>query len=563
MRFSVVGNKMATNSSCDVASSANASNNFLLVTCDSYDISANGHCHSSLMSINYTMPGLTLLAVALISVIVFTALGNLLVGAALLRFRPLRTVSNLLIGNLALSDFLLAVVVLPLSTVNECLGHWVFGRAACNLWLVIDVLCCTASIWNLCMIALDRFTATFYPLWYRGEGRRRGGRHAAICSLVVWAIAAAACLPPLLGWNDLASNYIETTVALQSTARARKSYEIEAGDEWSGDCNSLAIVHRCILFRTPSYVLYSASVSFFVPCFVTLVLYANILFALRRRRTKSASISSGPRYPSVDQTIPSAVSAPASFVVTGRRRRQVTNSPPSSFVGGDIISGQNGPMANVFEQGYENDDDVGLQVESVASWRRNGSGRQRRQHWDPDVLDGSSVRVAGGECVEHSEQSMLTPPRGLIATPRSKKHEQPQKPHWGRVIRLATVDFRSNNLKLAVNEDTAIGGPSISVNESVATTFCGSEVASVMADGVDGKSSDFQCNDSTIINEQSTFLEVPTVSHQDCRRSSVLETFQQLAAGFQGSGRDQRLVKEDFMRCLTAVIGPLQLFTHE
>jgi hypothetical protein len=164
-------------------------------------------------------------AVALISVIVFTALGNLLVGAALLRFRALRTVSNLLIGNLALSDFLLAVVVLPLSTVNECLGHWVFGRAACNLWLVIDVLCCTASIWNLCMIALDRFTATFYPLWYRGEGRRRGGRHAAICSSVVWAIAAAACLPPLLGWNDLASNYVETTVALQPTARDSDEYD--------------------------------------------------------------------------------------------------------------------------------------------------------------------------------------------------------------------------------------------------------------------------------------------------------------------------------------------------
>jgi len=58
---------------------------------------------------------------------VATMFCNLLVGFALLRFPSLRNVSNLLIGNLALSDFLLSVTVLPLSAVNECLGHWVGG----------------------------------------------------------------------------------------------------------------------------------------------------------------------------------------------------------------------------------------------------------------------------------------------------------------------------------------------------------------------------------------------------------------------------------------------------
>jgi len=47
------------------------------------------------------------------------------------------------------------------------LGYWVFGRAACQIWLTLDVLYCTASIWNLCVIAFDRFTATMYPVWYR------------------------------------------------------------------------------------------------------------------------------------------------------------------------------------------------------------------------------------------------------------------------------------------------------------------------------------------------------------------------------------------------------------
>jgi hypothetical protein len=64
--------------------------------------------------------------------------------------------SNCLIGNLAVSDLLLAVTVLPVSTANDVLGYWVLGSTMCTVWLSIDVLYCTASIWGLCTIAFDR-----------------------------------------------------------------------------------------------------------------------------------------------------------------------------------------------------------------------------------------------------------------------------------------------------------------------------------------------------------------------------------------------------------------------
>jgi len=235
---------------------------------------------SVLLSINYDQPELTVVAVVLVFVIVSTMLCNLLVGFALMRFHNLRNVSNLLIGNLALSDFLLSVAVLPLSAVNECLGHWVFGQTACNVWLLVDVLFCTASIWNLCLIAFDRFTATFYPMWYRGEGRTNS-RHAFAYATIVWAVAAAACLPPLLNWNDLSANYVAERV---------ESSQLDVVDSCA-----VPKVYRCVLFRSPSYVLYSASVSFYVPCLVTFLLYVNILVELRRRRSK-AEASSTRRY---------------------------------------------------------------------------------------------------------------------------------------------------------------------------------------------------------------------------------------------------------------------------
>jgi len=218
--------------------------------------SAAHSSYFSIVSLNYSLPMMIVVATLLSALAIVTAFGNLLVGLALFRYRQLRTISNCLIGNLALSDFLLATTVLPLSIANECLGYWTFGPLLCRMWLVMDVLYCTASIWNLCLIAVDRFTATLYPVWYRD--RRSAERRIFVYIGLIWTISAAICVPPLLGWNDLDNSYL---------------VETDSSD------NSL---NKCLLFQTPSYVLYSAAGSFFVPFVVTFVLYVGIFFAMRR-----------------------------------------------------------------------------------------------------------------------------------------------------------------------------------------------------------------------------------------------------------------------------------------
>jgi len=55
---------------------------------------------------------------------------------------------------------------MPLSLANELMGYWAFGDVLCQLWLSTDVLLCTASILNLCLISLDRYwsiTRTIAP----------------------------------------------------------------------------------------------------------------------------------------------------------------------------------------------------------------------------------------------------------------------------------------------------------------------------------------------------------------------------------------------------------------
>ena len=328
------------------------------------------------LSLNYDQPQLTVVAVALVSVVAATMCCNLLVVFALLRFRSLRNVSNLLIGNLALSDFLLSVAVLPLSAVNECLGRWVFGRTACNVWLLVDVFLCTASIWNLCIIAFDRFTATFYPLWYRGEGRSNT-RHALIYASVVWGIAAVACLPPLLGWNDLSANYV---------ADHARSSDSDVADPCPG-----RVHYRCVLFRSPSYVLYSASVSFFVPCLVTFCLYINILAQLRRRRCKADALkrrsSTEHIQPSQQQQLRQLLSAaPEASPAVRRRDRDVVATTPAD------------------------DDDGRMTVSAVSSQRRPSAVVTWLPDLDEDIRTASAVDLDDRNRSNDSSPSSLSRP---------------------------------------------------------------------------------------------------------------------------------------------------------
>lgn len=197
-----------------------------------------------------------LITVLILSIIiVFTVTGNILVIMSVFTYRPLKTVQNFFIVSLAVADIFVAVLVLPLNVAYMVIGRWLFGIHVCKLWLTADVMCCTASILNLCVIALDRFWAISKPLDYKRTLE-------LVLSLIasVWVLSLLISSPPLLGWNDWPQEFTPDT--------------------------------RCQLTSKKGYVIYSSLGSFFIPLMIMATVYIEIYIATRRRLRERARAAS-------------------------------------------------------------------------------------------------------------------------------------------------------------------------------------------------------------------------------------------------------------------------------
>ena len=132
-------------------------------------------------------------------IIVGTFLGNTLVCTAVSIVKKLRSPSNLLIVSLAVADLLVSLLVMPFAALLEIRGGWELGQTFCNTWTSMDVMLCTASILNLCMISVDRYFVITRPFQY---AMKRTPKRMALMIAGVWLVSALISIPPLFGWKS-------------------------------------------------------------------------------------------------------------------------------------------------------------------------------------------------------------------------------------------------------------------------------------------------------------------------------------------------------------------------
>ena len=201
----------------------------------------NGEIHDNLSSY-------FALLLLLLSVLGFV--GNSSVMLSIYCFRFLQKPCNYLIGSLAAADVFVCIFIMPLATYQE-VGHgaWHLGKVSCNLYLCVDVILTSATIWNLALISLDRYLAITKPFWYSPH---RTVRNAVYGIIIAWATPVVLSVP---------AGFLLDGVVKQST-------------------------FYCIPKKNAFFYIFSAVVAFYIPCSLMVAVYFLIWKATRRLESR-------------------------------------------------------------------------------------------------------------------------------------------------------------------------------------------------------------------------------------------------------------------------------------
>ncbi|XP_060739431.1 trace amine-associated receptor 4-like [Tachysurus vachellii] len=114
-----------------------------------------------------------LLYVCSAAVVLLTMCGNLLVIISVLHFKQLHTPTNMLVLSLAVSEFLVGALVMPSMLIWLIESCWIFGRGFCICFLLIGGVLTCLSIYNIALIAVDRYLALSNPFLYTNTVTKR------------------------------------------------------------------------------------------------------------------------------------------------------------------------------------------------------------------------------------------------------------------------------------------------------------------------------------------------------------------------------------------------------
>ncbi|CAL8365493.1 unnamed protein product [Lota lota] len=236
--------------------------------------------------------------------ILTTLLGNTLVCVAVTKFRHLRSkVTNFFVISLAISDLLVAILVMPWKAATEMTGSWPFG-AFCNVWVAFDIMCSTASILNLCVISVDRYWAISSPFRYE---RKMTPRVACLMISAAWTLSVlVSFIPVQLDWHKA-----------QSAGYAADTNATFRSDPPPDNCDSS-------LNRT--YAISSSLISFYIPVAIMIVTYTRIYRIAQKQIRRIAALeraaeSAKHRHGSVGDS--SAAEGESSFRTSFRRETKV------------------------------------------------------------------------------------------------------------------------------------------------------------------------------------------------------------------------------------------------
>ncbi|EDO37207.1 predicted protein, partial [Nematostella vectensis] len=181
-------------------------------------------------------------------------LGNILILLAIKRTRSLQSITSVFIANLAVADFLLAVIGMPFTMTSSITYDWIFGPFWCKLNGMANSVFCIASMLSLAAVSIDRYFAIITPLKYP---MLMTPRMAFMLVAWVWLQSLLCGFLPIFGWCRY------TYITNESICTA----------EWGSSI---------------PYTMFIFGACFFAPLLVMFYSYYHILLAARRHARQMA-----------------------------------------------------------------------------------------------------------------------------------------------------------------------------------------------------------------------------------------------------------------------------------
>ncbi|XP_026886359.2 trace amine-associated receptor 13c-like [Electrophorus electricus] len=201
-----------------------------------------------------------LLYMSLTSVILVTVCGNLLIIISVCHFKQLHTPTNMLILSMAVSDFLIGVFVMPPALLQLIESCWIFTNIFCAWYLLTAYVLTSVSIYNVALIAVDRYFALSNPFLYTKT-----------------VSVSIMCIVVLCDW----SIWLSYNIALQYP-----------------NLNSLgrAVCSRgCFHVLNDAWSLVDLLLSFVFPLSVIIILYTLVFFIAKKHATAIRELNSHTR----------------------------------------------------------------------------------------------------------------------------------------------------------------------------------------------------------------------------------------------------------------------------
>ncbi|CAF1686532.1 unnamed protein product, partial [Adineta ricciae] len=194
-----------------------------------------------------------------------TIFGNLSIIYVVVREIALHASTYYYIASLAFADFLIGLIVMPFGFMFGMTNdeYWLFSRHLkflCDYWYSMNIFACTASIFALCTIGLERYTAISKPIEHPSLFISKRWYYWL---LFIWISSAIIALLPIVLFGTVQ----ETSRQLLNETSVTKSISLK----------------ECRFPNNLYYTLFISIVAFYSPLILMIYVYIKVYIAARKQ----------------------------------------------------------------------------------------------------------------------------------------------------------------------------------------------------------------------------------------------------------------------------------------